>query len=137
MEPLDFGPFRDLDRAGLGILALGQLDLEQAVLEARLDLLPVHVVGKAEAPRKAAVGALDAVVVLSVLLLLELALAGDRQHPVLGRDRDLVLLESGELRRDHDPVLLLVDVDRGNPRRQRLVVTFGPTEGKKRTRGPG
>src|SRR4029450_5233001 len=48
----------DLHAPGLGILALRELDLEQAVLEVRLDSLPVHVVGQAEAAEELAVSAL-------------------------------------------------------------------------------
>src|SRR5262249_31499 len=123
LRPLGAG--RDLDRPGLGVLPLGELDLEQAVPEGGLDLVPVHLVPKPEAAPELAVGALPAVVALALRPLLEIALAPQGQHAVLGLDLDLVLLEAWKLRGDEDAILLLGDVDGRRPRRQlHLVVAL-------------
>src|SRR4029078_11609139 len=94
------GPVRsagDPDRPGLGVLPLGELDLQQAVLERGLDLLAVHVVGEREAAHELAVRALHAVIALALFLVLELARAAQGQHAVLSLDLDFVLLEAGKL----------------------------------------
>src|SRR5262245_66258770 len=78
----------DPDRAGFGVLTLGQLDSEQAVREVRLDLLAVDVVREAEAPDELPVGPLHAVIALPVALLLELPFAAQRQHAVFALDLD-------------------------------------------------
>src|SRR6266542_3523757 len=114
-----------LDPAGLGLLALGQLDVEQAVGEGCLDLLAVHVVGQREGADKLAVRTLHPMERAPLLLGLALALAAQGQHAAFHLDLDLILLEAGKLRGHEDPVLLLDDVHRRNPRADvQLLVAF-------------
>src|SRR4051812_5372960 len=71
-----------LDLLGLRFGLLGEPDLEDAVGVAGVDLLAVHRVRKREGAGEGAVAALDAVEVLFLLLLLELALAADSEGVV-------------------------------------------------------
>src|SRR5712692_8878284 len=116
-----------LDLAGLGLLALGQLDREQTVLESGLDVVAIHVVGQRERADELAIRPLDAVEVLPVLLVLELPLAADRQHAAFHLDVDVIFLESRQLRRQGKLLLVLFDVDRGDPRAEtQLLVALPP-----------
>src|SRR6185436_241427 len=69
-------PAGDLDRPGLGVLPLGELDLEQSIDETGLNPFAVDVVRQTEAPDEAAVGTLDAVESLIVRFLFEAPLTG-------------------------------------------------------------
>src|SRR4051812_47781402 len=87
------GAGRDADRARLrrlGHLA-GELDMEQAVVEAGADDLDV--VGELEAALEGAAG--DAAIEVGALLLL-LGLAGDHKRVLLDDDLEVVLAEPGD-----------------------------------------
>src|SRR3954469_4805538 len=125
---------RDPDLARLGLFALGDLDLEQPIAEPRLDVLAVHVVRERERADELAVGALDAVIVLSVLLLvLEAPLAADRQDAALELDLDLVLLESGKLAGQDELLLILMDVHRRDPRAEAHLLFAVAARGRRRS----
>src|SRR5881396_2665931 len=76
----------DLDLFRFGFFALGQMHPEHAVLELRVHFVGVRVVRYDEAPLEAPVGALDAMILPVLLLLLGLAFSGDSQHAVLDGD---------------------------------------------------
>src|SRR5688500_1237103 len=72
-----------LDAAAPGALALGDDDLEHAVLELRLDVLRVHVARQHERPREGAVATLRQVELALLALGALLALfAADGEHVV-------------------------------------------------------
>jgi hypothetical protein len=75
---------------GLGLLGLGDQDLEHAVLERGLDPLRHHLGGQGDRAAEGAVAALDPVVLLLGGLAGELALALDDQQAILHRDAGLV-----------------------------------------------
>src|SRR5262245_56770859 len=100
------GRLRGLDRdgphLGLRLREPRERHGEHAVLAARRDGLLVDVLREAERPPEAAAVALalaEAPLVLLALALL-LALAGESQHAVLERHREVLLFETGELRLD-------------------------------------
>src|SRR3954447_22715944 len=81
----------DRDLARLALLGLGDVDLEHAAVEARRDGLGVDALGQRQRARERAERALDAVVAVLVLGVLGLALARDREHPLLDLDVDVLL----------------------------------------------
>src|SRR6266536_3560849 len=85
---------RHLDFNGLwfGFFTLGQMNFQNAVLELGVDLRAVGAVWQREAAEKVPVRALDPMILLVLLFLLELALAGDGEHPVFNRHLHLFLL---------------------------------------------
>src|SRR4029453_4874018 len=84
------GPPADLHSGRLGLLGLRDVDLEHSVLEVRLHVVRIDAPGERDGSDEAPEGALDAPIALSGLLFLGLALAGDRQDPVLDLDVDVV-----------------------------------------------
>src|ERR1017187_4663048 len=83
----------DLDLARLGCFFLGQRDAQHAVLERRGDFFGVEAVGHREAACEVAIAALDAVIARDVVLLFELALAGDGERLVLHPDIDILEID--------------------------------------------
>ena len=86
------------------------------------------------------VGALHAMVVLAVPSRpRSLPLAAQRQDAALQLDLDLVLLESGKLGRQDDPLLVLMDVHRRNPRTEAhlLVAVAARRRRRSRSSDPG
>src|SRR5581483_1987767 len=104
----------DHDLARLGFVLLRDLDLENAVAVAGLDRIGIHAARQRERAHERAVRALDAVIAL-LFLPLELALAADREQPVLEVDAEILLLDARNLDLHDDLVLLLQDVDRRSP----------------------
>src|SRR5436190_20550637 len=76
-------------------------------------------VGKRQRPRETAARALYAVVALLAVLVLGLALAGDREDVVLELDVDVLLLHPGQVRAEHEVIVLLHEVHRWHPAAQR------------------
>src|SRR5262249_17350616 len=76
-------PIADLDLFRFGFRPLGQGDLQDALLIAGLHLVSIHGVRELEGADKGAIPAFDAMEVLFLLFLFELALALDRQGAVL------------------------------------------------------
>src|SRR6516164_5368913 len=108
----------DLDLLGLGFLALRNGEGQDAVFVLGLDGLGTHGVREREAAAEAAVGALDAQVVVFVHLLLELALAANREDVVLDADVEVLGLHVGKVGLDDEFLTGLIDVDRRGPTRQ-------------------
>src|SRR5712692_6535171 len=73
------------------------MHLEHAVLELRSHLLPISVFRKGEAARKAPIGALHAVILSALLLLLKHPLSRDGEHIVLNRHLHFLFLDLGKL----------------------------------------
>ena len=101
----------ELDLLRLERFLLRQAQRQHAVGELRLDLLGIDGGRQLEVAHEGAVAALDAVILLGLLVLLELALALEREHVAVERDFDLLSLHAGELGRHDQSVLLFVDVD--------------------------
>src|SRR5215211_6010815 len=95
-------------------------DLENAVLEAGVDLAVVNPLGQRYAAAEGAVTALPDVVATTLLFLVDLVLAGDGQEPVLKGDVHILLLESGKLGADHQVVVLGEHVHGWRPFREPL-----------------
>ena len=85
--------YLDLLRFGLG--ALLELDAQYTCIIARLHGLGVHGVRHFERAEEAAVTALDAVEVLFLLFLFELALTADGQRAVFDADVEVVFFMPG------------------------------------------
>src|SRR3990172_6335779 len=102
---------RDLLLFSLGFRRLGQCHSEYAVLEACLDLVGIHAVGKLEGALEGAKAALRQIIVLFPLLLLFPLLALDGQEAVGELHLDIVLIEARQLCRNLVFLLLLDDVD--------------------------
>src|SRR5439155_6459181 len=79
---------------------------------------------KGEAAREAAIGALHAVILPVLLLLLKHPLSRDREHIVLNRHFHVLFLDLGKLGLDEIFILILHDVHQRRPlgHRQRLVL---------------
>src|ERR671912_778512 len=105
----------DLDAARLHFLALLEHDAEHAVLVLGGRVLGRHGLREREGAGEAAVGALDAVVVVRLFLLLEAALAAQRQHVVLDRQLEVFAVHAGQFGFEHDLVFVLVDVHARRP----------------------
>jgi len=108
---LDF----DFDLARLGGFLFGKGDAQDAIFEAGNNVLGIESVGHGEAADEAAIAALDAVIALAGLLLLELALAGDGEGLVLDADVDVFGIDIRDVGFEDELVLGLVDVDGGRP----------------------
>src|SRR5512143_2621390 len=112
---LDASAHLHLDALRLRLGLLRQVDEEHAVLRLGADLLRVDARRQREAAGERAVGQLDAMVVLALLLHLQLALALQGEHAVLESDLDVLRLDAGQLGADDDLLAVLVDVARGRP----------------------
>src|SRR5262249_57861663 len=97
--------------ARLGLGPLRDANLEHAVGQRGLDLLAVHGLRKNERARERTELTLEDAIAVLVLLLLELALAAQREDVLLDVDFHVLGLEAGDLRGEDQRVLLLVDVD--------------------------
>ena len=86
----------DLDLLRLRFLTLRQVYGQKAVVVVGLDGLGVHRIRQRETARERAVGAFHSKVVVLVDLLLELALAGNRQSVVLDANVDVLLVDVRE-----------------------------------------
>src|SRR6266498_5983508 len=86
LRHLDFNGF------GFGFFTLGQVNFQHAVLELGVNLRGVGAIRQREAAEKVPVRALDPMILLVLLFLLELALAGDGEHAVLNRDLHFLFL---------------------------------------------
>src|SRR3954464_5700048 len=99
----------DLTRLRLG--PLGQPDAEDAILALGGDVLGVDGRRKREAALESAVGALDPLVPVLRLGLLELALAAQGQRVVLDVEIDLGSLDFGQLDLEGHAIGVLEDID--------------------------
>src|SRR5690606_114683 len=86
----------DFDRARARVLTARQRYGEHAVAIGGLHLRRIHRGRYGEAPTEGPITALHAVVLLALGRGLELALAGDGEHVVLERNRDLLALHPRE-----------------------------------------
>src|SRR5690348_6002386 len=85
----------DLDLPAFLLFGLGDPDLEHAAVKVGLHSVWVDAVGEGERAGKAAERALEPVVALLVVFVLDGALAGDGEHVVLELDVDVVVGEAG------------------------------------------
>src|SRR5882724_5918629 len=100
----------DFDLFWFGFFALGQMHPEHAILELRVHFVGVGVVRDNEASLEAAVGALDAMILLVLLFLLGLAFTRDGQHAILDGDFYVLFFHFGQLGLDEVFLLVLGDV---------------------------
>src|SRR5215203_1813208 len=86
-----------------GLFYSSSLDphLQHSVLEAGVDLTLVRALRQRHAAAEGAAAALPNMVVTTLLFLVDLVLAGDRQEPVLQGDVHILLLEPRKLGTDH------------------------------------
>src|SRR5438445_3438873 len=91
------------------------MHLEYAVLELRSHLLPIGVFRKGEAARKAPIGALHAVILPALFLLLKHPLSRDGEHIVLNRHLYVLLLDLGKLGLDEIFIIIFHDVHHRRP----------------------
>ena len=99
-----------LDLLGLRFGLLVQVQLQNAVGVAGVDVFSVHCRGKRERTEKRPVTALDA---MEVLFLLELALALHGKRVVLHAHVQVFFLDARNFQLQYDALLVLIDVDRG------------------------
>jgi hypothetical protein len=88
------------------------MDFEHAVLEFGTYLVASGGLGKREASHERAVATFDAMILLTLLLLLELAFADDRQDAVVNGDLHILFLDLRQFRFDQ---VLLVVVEKTTP----------------------
>src|SRR5579862_3838968 len=86
-----------LDGLGLLLLGLGDADLKYAAVEMGLDAVGIDALGQCQRPGERAERPLESVVALLLVLVLGLALAGDRQHVVLKLNVHVAVGQSGEI----------------------------------------
>src|ERR1035438_9958139 len=98
---LDF----DFDLPRLGSFLLGKRDAEDAILEVRRDVFRVEGIGHREAAHETAVAALDAVIALLGMFLVELALARDGERLVLHFDVNVLQIDVRQIGLQHQFVL--------------------------------
>ena len=92
------------------------------MLDACTDLRRIDALRQHQRTREAAAGALHAVVALLGVLVLEVPLAGDRQHVVLELDLDVLLAHAGKVCAQHVAVSVLREVHRRSPAAPRALV---------------
>src|SRR4051812_12618594 len=115
----------DVDLLRLGVFAQRQRHRQHAVLVLGGDVGGVDGRRQREGPREAAETPLDAVVLLLLNVLVRLLPAAQRQGVVLDLEADVLPADVGDLGLQDDGLaVVLVDVDRRNPRatRQQVVV---------------
>src|ERR671918_1373716 len=95
----------NLDRPPDRLRRLRHVHREHAVLEGRLDLVLIGAGRERHRAGEAAGPPLTAVVVLLLRLALLLAGAANREHPVLHVHLNVLLIEAGKIRAQHDLVL--------------------------------
>src|SRR4029079_3079169 len=103
------------DAVGLALLRLRNAYLEDALFESGADRRGIDSPRQRDRPREGAVGALDPMVALALVLVLGPTLAGDREHVVLDLDRDIVTEEPGEIGAEDECVLVLAQIHRRGP----------------------
>src|ERR1019366_8402 len=108
---LDF----DFDLPRLGSFLLGKRHAEHAILELGRDVFRVESIGHREAAHETAVAALDAVIPLLGLFLVELALARNLQRLVLHFDVNVLQIDVRQIGFQHQFVLGFVDVHGRRP----------------------
>src|SRR5258708_4798010 len=108
----------DLDLLGLGFLFLRDAERQHAVLIVCLDGFRIHGVRQREASSERAVRALNTKIVLFVDLLLDLALATNRQNIVLHTDVQILGIDFRQIGLDDQFKFGLVDVHRRRPGRE-------------------
>src|SRR5881394_2478421 len=108
------GSSGDGDVAALGLLDLGQRELENALLHRRLRLRFVDVRGKRDRAREGATRDLATVEVALLLLLLAARRARQREHIARNRYLDVFLPETGNLGADEDLVVAIDHVHAGD-----------------------
>src|SRR5579871_4847977 len=101
--------------------------LEHAVGLASRDLLGVGPFRQREATHEGSSDPLDALIAILAGTLLGAALAADGQHAVLGRDVDVLGLDTGDVRQHDETVLLLVHIHARRPGRGPRAGSFGGT----------
>src|SRR5438067_2841369 len=104
-----------LDLARLRLALLGQEDAQHAVAALRGDVAQLHCRGQREAAAEGAVVALDAVIVLPLVGVLELALAAQRQRVALELDVDVVGVDLGQLDLQGDALFVFENVHQRRP----------------------
>src|SRR5690554_2956341 len=102
----------DLNAARLRLFALGQRQVQNAVLEAGLALLGVHVIRQAQGPLEAAYAALAVMVALALALDGVAHLAADGQGIALDLDVHALRIHARQVHADLDTVIVLHDVHR-------------------------
>src|SRR5215472_15381502 len=105
----------DFDAPRLGLRTLRNAELEHAVHVRRLDGPGVGALREREAAQERAARTLDALVALARGLLLGAALAADREHALVGRDLDVLAIDTRQVGRDHEALILFADVDARDP----------------------
>src|SRR4029453_8148126 len=99
------------DEARLGRLRLGQFQRQDAVVIASLDAVDVELGGQRQAAIEGPFRPLLAVIADLLALALDLALSGDREPVLHGRDRELVGLDARHLGAHVEMVGVLAEVD--------------------------
>src|SRR5918999_1697098 len=105
----------DLHPARLALLGLRDRHLEDAAVEVSRDPVGVHPVRQGQRAAEAAERALDPVPAALARLVLGLALAGDGERAVLHLDRDVALVEAGQVGLQDEGVLGLDQVHLRDP----------------------
>src|SRR5437763_181897 len=105
----------DRDAARLALLGLRDPHLQDAAVEARLDRVGVDALGQRQRAAERAVRALDAEVALLLLLLLGLALTGDREDVVLDLDVHVLLGEPRKVGLQDEVLVGLDEIHRRDP----------------------
>src|SRR4051794_14888300 len=106
---------RDLDAARLALLGLRHDHLEHSVVERGDDLAGVDALGQRQRAAELAERALEAEEALLLALVLEVALAGDRQRAVGELDGHVLLLHPGKVGLEQVVVLALDQVHGRHP----------------------
>src|SRR3954470_11673337 len=105
----------DGDLARLALLGLRDPDLEHAAVEPGGHRLGVDPLRQRQRAREGAERALHAVEALVAVLVLGLALAGDRERAVLELDVDVLLTHAGEIGAEDEVLAGLDEVHRRHP----------------------
>src|SRR4051812_14512031 len=106
---------RDLDPPRLALLGLWDRHLEHAIVEGGLDLVRIDAVGQRQRAAELAERALEPEETLLLALVFGLALAGERERPVVELDRDVLLLHAGQIGLEHVVVVGLDEIHLRNP----------------------
>src|SRR4030095_12820035 len=106
---------RNLDPLRFRPLSFRQRDAEHARFIGRVNVLCIDSCGKCEGAPERPVRTLNAVKILSVLFLIELALTANREDVVLNTDIDHLRIDSRKIESHKELVLRFVDIGRGYP----------------------
>src|SRR5215204_756709 len=105
-------------------------DLQHSVLKAGVDLALVRALRQRHAATEGTVTVLPDMVVTTLLFLVDLVLAGDRQDPVLKGDVHILLLEPRKLGTDHQIPILCKHVHSRRPLGELLASLTPPSATK-------